>query len=129
MASVQSIQAIAREIMDDLGGGYSEAVYRNALYWELLRMDASTVMEQSMPIIYRGHFLGVCRSDLVTSQFVIEIKSLKSVLPSVGNQVRKYLKHLREMEPAVQRSGLVINFNPHSETAEFLFFNESDPPA
>ena len=118
MLSLQTVQALAREIMEALGGGYSEAIYQNALYRELLSRDPATVMEQSIPIMYKGQFLGLCRADLVTTDYVIEVKALRSVLPSVGNQIRKYLKHLHEMEGST-RTGLVINFNPHSDAAEF----------
>ena len=32
MLSLQTVQALAREIMEALGGGYSEAICQNALY-------------------------------------------------------------------------------------------------
>ena len=128
------VQAIAREIMDNLGVGYSEAIYRHAMYRELLAQDSATVAEPTVPILYKGHFLGTCRADLVCSGFVIEIKALKTVVPihdTVGNQIKKYLRHLHELHPhEPHKVGLVINFNQCSGTAEFLLFQNhvSQPP-
>ena len=120
MLTAQAIESIACRIMAGLGVGYSEAIYRNALYHQVRVLDPKTTMEQTIPILYQGNFLGVCRADLITSQYVIEIKALKTVLPTVGNQVRMYQKHLHELEPGVERMGMVINFNQHTESVETL---------
>ena len=121
--------------------GYSEAIYKTALYRELLCRDPVSVMEQTIPVIYKGHFLGTCRADLVTSDYVIEIKALKSLFSSashhhngenhpVGHQIKKYLKHIHELEPQhPQRQGLVINFNQTTGMAEFLLFQADHRPS
>jgi GxxExxY protein len=121
--SATTIQTIARGIMSEMGAGYPEGIYRNALYKELVRHDSRAVMEQSVPITFRGQYLGMCRADIVTTEYVIELKALKTVLPCVGHQIKKYLKHLAEVEPRSQRSGIVINFNQHTETVDFLLFS------
>jgi len=122
---IDMIQNIASSIMKELGAGYPEAIYRNALWKELILHDSKTVMEQSVPIVFRGQYLGMCRADLVTKDYVIEIKALKTVLPCVGHQIKKYIKHLSEVEPTSNRMGLVINFNQHTETLDFLLFQPS----
>jgi len=123
MLSADAIQAIARDLMAELGAGYAEGIYRNALYTELVRLDPKTVMERSVPIVFRGQYLGMCRADIVTTDFVLEIKALKAVPLGVEHQIRKYLKHLAEDEPP--RTGLVLNFNQCTETVDALLF----PPA
>ena len=75
MLSADAIQAIARDLMAELGAGYAEGIYRNALYTELVRLDPKTVMERSVPIVFRGQYLGMCRADIVTTDFVLEIKA------------------------------------------------------
>lgn len=125
--SANTIQTIARSIMSEMGAGYPEGIYRNALYKELIQLDPKTVMEQSVPIIFRGQYLGMCRADIVTTDFVIELKAIKTILPCVGHQIKKYLKHLAEVEPLSTRVGLVINFNQQTETVDFLLFQCSPP--
>jgi GxxExxY protein len=125
---ISTVQALARGIMADLGAGYSEAIYRNALWKELLTYDQRTVIEQTVPILFRGQFLGTCRADIVTTQYVIEIKALKTVLPCVGHQIKKYIKHLAEVEPDSTRTGLVINFNQQTEVIDFLLFQQPITP-
>jgi GxxExxY protein len=126
LLSIHCVQSLARGIMTELGAGYTEAIYRNALWKELVTHDTKTVMEQTVPIIFRGQYLGMCRADLVTSEYVIEIKALRTVLPGVGHQIKKYMKHLSEVEPmSAQRVGLVINFNQHTEAVDFLLFQPS----
>ena len=120
--SITLVQSLARGIMADMGAGHSEAIYRNALAKELQARDPMTLVEHTVPIIFRGQFLGTCRADIVTSAYVIEIKALKTVLPSVGHQIKKYLKHLGELEPLAGRVGLVINFNQQTEAIDFLLF-------
>jgi hypothetical protein len=85
-------------------------------------------MEQTVPIVFRGQYLGICRADLVTTDYVIEIKALKTVLPYVGHQIKKYIKHLSEVQPMLIRTGLVINFNQHTETVDFFIFPPPTSP-
>ena len=122
MLSADGIEAIARDLMAELGAGYAESIYRNALYTELVRLDPRTVMEQSVPIVFRGQYLGVCRADIVTTEYVLEIKAVRAVPPGVEHQLRKYLKHLAEAEPLVPRAGLVLNFNQSTEAVDALLF-------
>ena len=126
--SITLVQSLAKGIMAELGAGYSEAIYRNALARELQSRDPQTVMEHNVPIMFRGHFLGTCRADIVTTEYVIEIKALKSMLlPGVGHQIKKYLKHLGELEPMSGRVGLVVNFNQQTEAIDFMLFQPSLP--
>ena len=125
MLPIHTVQELARGIMAELGAGYAEGIYRNALWKELLAHDPRTAVEQSVPILFRGQYLGSCRADIVTTHYVIEIKALRTVLPCVGHQIKKYMKHLADIEPHNPRVGLVINFNQHTETIDFLLFQPS----
>ncbi len=122
LLTASAIETIARELMAELGAGYAEGIYRNALHKELVRLDPSAIMEQSVAIVFRGQYLGVCRADIVTTEFVIEVKALKTVPSGVEHQIRKYLKHLAEAEPLRPRTGLVLNFNQCTETVDALQF-------
>jgi GxxExxY protein len=113
------IMTLARKIMDDLGAGYSECIYQNALRNKLLELDPECVKEKTIHVYYEGQLLGTVRADLVTSSHIIEVKAVKTMPSSVGHQIGKYLKNLK-VEDGVEREGLVINFNQDSERCEFL---------
>ncbi len=89
-----TITDLADRIMADLGAGYSESIYQNALHRKLARIDPQCIMEKTIPVVYDGDTLGVCRADIVTETHVIEIKAVRRMPPGAGNQVSKYLRHL-----------------------------------
>ena len=125
---VTEIQGLAREIMEAIGMGYDESIYRTALYREILAKDPSsgTMMLQNIPILYKGQFLGTCKADIVTCKYVIEIKAVKTLLCThdiVGQHIKNCLKHLHFLEPQKVRVGLVINFNQQSCTPEFMLYH------
>ena len=125
--TVTEIQGIAREIMDALGVGYSDTIYKAALYRELMAPDVA--VQRELPVVYKGHFLGTCRADIVTPHFVIEVHAVASLLPvhdAVGQSIRKCLRLLRRLEPDRARVGLVINFNQTTGTPEFLLYQPLD---
>jgi GxxExxY protein len=113
------IMTLARKIMEDLGAGYSECIYQNALRNKLLELDPECVKEKTIPVFYEGQLLGTCRADLVTSSHIIEVKAVKTMPSSVGHQIGKYLTNLKA-EDGVAREGLVINFNQDSERCDFM---------
>lgn len=114
-----SIIEIASRIMHDLGAGYSESIYQNALHRKLEKIDCTCVMEKKIPVVYDGDILGICRADIVMETHVIEIKAVKKMPSGAEKQVCKYLKHLLEAD-GKHRKGLVINFNQETERIEVL---------
>jgi GxxExxY protein len=112
---------IATKIMQDLGSGYSESIYQNALHRKIARIDCTCIMEKSIPVVYDGEYIGVCRADLVMDSHVIEIKAARKMPTGVDKQVGKYSRHLLELDGKA-RVGLVINFNQDTEIAETLIF-------
>jgi GxxExxY protein len=115
---VQSVMEMAIKIMNELGAGYSEFCYRNALYNKLIKLDSTAQKERTIPVNYDGELIGTCRADIVTAQMVIEIKATRTMPTQVGHQIRKYLVNLHQLDN-IQRSGMVINFNQDTEQAEF----------
>jgi GxxExxY protein len=121
MNSAAIIQ-IAEKIMEDLGAGYSESIYQNALHRKLLRVDDSSCMEKIIPVVYDGDTLGICRADIVTVSHVVEVKAVKKMPSGACKQVSKYVKHLEEAD-GLRRIGLVVNFNQETEKVEAIEYN------
>jgi GxxExxY protein len=121
--SLDDLERMATLIMQDLGGGYSESIYQHALFNKIVKMDPTARMEVSMPVVYDNEILGICRADVVTREYVIEIKavrSLRSSFQQIRNQIRKYLRHIGLAEGGGEKDGIVINFNQENERLEFL---------
>ena len=113
----ETIRQIAAKIMKDMGAGYSESIYQNALHRKLARIDGTCVMEKIIPVVYEGDTLGVCRADIVLEGYVIEVKAVRRMPAGVEKQVCKYVKHLMDQDGKM-RKGVVINFNQETEEIE-----------
>lgn len=87
--------------------GLLESLYRECLVFELRERGFKLVVEDLVPIFYKGKPLNGCyRIDLLVDDAVIvELKSIETVLPVHCAQVLTYLR-LTE-----KRVGLLINFN------------------
>jgi GxxExxY protein len=119
VVTAPQIKAMADKIMADLGAGYSECIYQNALLHKLIKLDPSASTEQTVPVVYENEVLGTCRLDIVTQDCIIEVKATRKMPSNVCHQIRKYLVNLRNQDGAA-RFGLVINFNQDTEAAEFI---------
>jgi GxxExxY protein len=113
----ETILQIAAKIMKDMGAGYSESIYQNALHRKLARIDGTCVMEKIIPVVYEGDTLGVCRADIVLEGYVIDVKAVRRMPAGVEKQVCKYVKHLMDQDGKM-RKGVVINFNQETEEIE-----------
>ncbi|HMX39643.1 MAG TPA: GxxExxY protein [Saprospiraceae bacterium] len=98
----------ALEVHRAMGPGMLEAVYEEALAYELSQVRGLQVERQrSFPVIYKGVRLAIgYRADLIVEgKVIIELKSVEMVLDVHKKTLLTYLMltHLR--------LGLLINFN------------------
>ncbi|MDP2877855.1 MAG: GxxExxY protein [Holophaga sp.] len=101
----------AFEVSRELGHGFLEAVYRKALAVALSERGLSIETECPFQVVYHGTPVGEYRADLIVDHLVLlEIKSVKSLLPEHQAQLINYLKV--SQHPV----GLLLNFgNPKLE--------------
>ncbi len=96
----------AIEVHRILGPGLLEQLYEEALCIELERRNLSFERQKSLIIDYKGHNIGSFRLDLlVEDRVILELKSVKEILPVHEAQLLCYLR-LADMP-----IGLLINFN------------------
>jgi GxxExxY protein len=97
----------AIKVHSALGPGLLESAYRLCLCQELTLEGLEVEVECPLPLVYRGLRLDAgYRIDLrVEKQVVVELKSVKAILPVHEAQLLSYLK-LSACEV-----GLLINFN------------------
>jgi len=105
----------AQDVYNELGPGHSEAVYEEALAYELFLRDNSLNIAHQVPVVikYKGHAVGTGYIDiLIADNVVIEIKAVNKISGKDELQVRKYLT------ATGLPSGFLINYGPDFEIVE-----------
>jgi len=96
------------EVHRVLGGGLLEEIYQESLEWELSLRGISFVAQRTLPVFYKDHQLKkLYVPDLVVDDHVVvELKSLKELIPDHEAQLFNYLRISR------QPVGYLVNFGP-----------------
>ncbi len=93
------------DLYNELGHGFSERVYRNALAVLLRERALAVVVEQPIVVNFHGVRVGTFLADLIVEEkILIEIKASKEVEPRDQAQILNYLK------AAGGGVGLLVNF-------------------
>ena len=102
------IEDMMKEIYAELGPGYSERVYHNAIEVRLRELKAKYESERIIPIYYRGHVIGNLRADIIIDgRIVLEFKTIKTLTDGAELQAHNYLR-LTGL-----RKAYLVNFPPH----------------
>ena len=100
----------AYKVHRELGFGFLEKVYQNALVIELTKADVKVEQEKKVKVSYDGQVIGDFTADVVVEEKVIlELKSVKQSHAAHEAQLINYLK------ATGIEVGLLINFG---ETVE-----------
>ncbi len=103
--------ACAIEVRRQLGYGFLERVYENALVVELARAGISVAQQLPLTVKFRGVIVGDYVADLVIDEkILIEIKTIEQVVPVHRAQVLNYLR------ATGYTVGLLLNFGPNRLT-------------
>jgi len=102
---MRAILGAALEVHAQLGPGYMETVYQEALAMELGIRGIAYQREVHVPVFYKGRPLtNWYRADFVCGDTVVELKAVSTLNAKDDAQVRSYLKAIG------QRHGLLFNF-------------------
>ena len=123
----RAVIGAAIEVHRELGPGYFEAIYEEALARELAQIGISYERQKAFTVSYKGCTVGEGRVDfLVDGKLVVELKAIEKLLPVHKAQVISYLR-------ATSSSlGLLINFNENLlrtgiQRVVFTITNQEDP--
>ena len=87
------IEELATEIYSQLGPGYSERVYHNAMEVLLRSKGVPYESERVIPIPFQGHVIGNLRADIIiNNETVLEFKTIKTLNESAEVQGYNYLR-------------------------------------
>jgi len=107
------------EVYNELGGGFLESVYQQALKIALMQAGLKVSMEVPVPVHFRGQIIGNFRADLMVNDCVLlELKAVSAVDRSHESQVLHYLR-ATDLEV-----GLPLNFGPKAQFKRFILENE-----
>ena len=116
------------DVFNCIGPGLSERVYHNALEVSLREKNIPYETERIIPIKFKNHIIGNLRADLiVNNELVVEIKAVNALTTQMTNQLKQYLKLLKENENKTMK-GILINFPTSKESKdlkiEYKIINE-----
>ena len=106
-------------VYNELGYGFLERVYKNALYKELKSRGFKCSTEQHIPVYYQGEIVGDYYADIIVNDIIIiELKAIKQIQPEHEAQLMNYLR-ATDIEV-----GLLLNFGSMPQNKRIVFTND-----
>jgi GxxExxY protein len=101
-----SVIGAAIAVHRNLGPGYLENIYEEALAIELAKRKIPFERQKVIHVEYEGQLIGESRLDyLIDKRLILELKAVEKLAPIHTAQVISYLKMTKV------KFGLLINFN------------------
>jgi GxxExxY protein len=101
----ESIIGCCFEVINELGSGFLENVYKNALFLTMKQKGLNVLIEQSFDVVFRNQKIGKYVADLIVENLIIvELKCCKVLLSEHQAQLINYLK------ASALPVGLLVNF-------------------
>ncbi|MCB0531580.1 MAG: GxxExxY protein [Saprospiraceae bacterium] len=107
------------DVYNELGYGFLEKVYQNAMYWELRSRGFSVEAQKQIKVFYKNVEVGEYYPDLIVDDLIIlELKAQEILLNEHEIQLINYL---RSTDKEV---GLLLNFGKKPEFRRKIFSNQ-----
>jgi len=107
------------EVYNELGDGFLESVYENALYIVLTGDGLCVERQKDIGVFFRGKVIGDFKADLIVNEKVIlELKAVRTLNPAHEAQLINYLKATNI------EVGLLLNFGKKPEFKRFIYDNK-----
>ena len=95
----------AFEVLNEVGHGWYEKIYENALTVEFRRRKIAFDQQRRFPVNYKGEFVGEFIPDLIAySTVIVDAKVIDQITDHERGQMINYLRMTK------LRVGLILNF-------------------
>ena len=116
----QAIIQVFYEVYNELGHGFLESVYQEAMLIALRQKGMTVEAQRPLAVWFRGGKIGDFRPDLIVGDaVVVELKAARALEPVHDAQLLNYLR-ASELEV-----GLLLNFGPAPKIKRMVFANEN----
>ena len=106
-------------VYNELGFGFLENVYQNALYFELIDNLLKVETQKAIDVYYKNRLVGNYKADMIVNDTIIlELKAVECLVEEHELQLVNYLK-ATNME-----IGLLLNFGKKPEVRRKIFTND-----
>lgn len=106
-------------VYNELGRGFLESVYRNAVSVALDERGVPNLREAPLDVFFHGARVGFFKTDLLVAECVIvEVKVANAIDRAHEAQVLNYLR------ACPIEVGLLLNFGPEAKFRRFIYTND-----
>ncbi len=113
------LRAFYKKVYHQLGYGFLENVYGNAMAYELRRMGLNVEQQAKINVYYEGQIVGEYFADLlIENKVIVELKAAKNLTDDHEAQLLNYLR------ATPYEVGLLINFGPKPDFRRKAFDND-----
>ena len=106
-------------VYNELGFGFLENVYQNALYFELINKQLKVETQKPIKVYYQNQLVGNYKADLmVNDTIILELKAVEFLVEEHEHQLLNYLKATNI------EIGLLLNFGKKPEIRRKIFTND-----
>ena len=106
-------------VYNQLGYGFLEKVYQNAMYFELKSLGYKVEAQKQIKVYFKNQLVGEYYADLlVQDKVIVELKACELLMNVHVAQLMNYLK-ATEIEV-----GLVLNFGEDPEFKRIIYTND-----
>lgn len=114
----EKIIGVFYEVYNELGQGFLESVYENAMTVALSQSGLAVVQQSDVQVMFRGQVVGEFRADLIVEgTILVELKAARAIDVAHEAQVLNYLR------ATTIEVGLLLNFGPKPQMKRFAFDN------
>ena len=116
---IDTILTCFYQVYNDLGYGFLERVYQNALYYALIDEGLKCETEKMIKVYHNGRVVGDYRADLLVEDCVLlELKTSEDINPAHEKQLINYLK------ATTIEVGYLLNFGKKPQFSRKVFSNK-----
>ena len=114
----ESIIKVFYEVYNELGYGFLEKVYQNAMYFELKSQGFKVEAQKKIKVYYKNELVGDFLADLlIIDTIILELKACEGLAKAHSVQTLNYLKATNV------EIGLLLNFGERPQIKRLIFTN------